>query len=56
MAIRRPDAGVLVWRIFGDEMLTRLHAIGFATETLHLHEPARGIIGDGALVFVARKP
>jgi len=52
----RPDAGVLVWRIFGDEMLTRLHAIGFATETLQLHEPARGIIGDGALVFVARKP
>jgi hypothetical protein len=52
----RPGEGVLVWRIFGAEMLTRLQAMGFATDTLQLREPAHGIIGDGALVFVARKP
>jgi SAM-dependent methyltransferase len=52
----RPGEGVLVWRIFGAEMLTRLQVMGFAIETLYLREPAHGIIGDGALVFVARKP
>jgi SAM-dependent methyltransferase len=52
----RPDQGVLVWRIFGNEMLTRLQEIGFAVQTLQLSEPAHGIIGDNALVFVARRP
>ncbi len=52
----RPDQGVLVWRIFGAEMLTRLQAIGFATEVLRLHEPHHAILGDNAFVFVARKP
>jgi SAM-dependent methyltransferase len=52
----RPGEGVLVWQIFGAEMLTRLQAMGFTTEALQLREPAHGIIGDGTLVFVARKP
>jgi SAM-dependent methyltransferase len=52
----RPDQGVLVWRVFGAEMLTRLRAMGFMTTEMHLHEPAHGIIGDNALVFVASKP
>jgi SAM-dependent methyltransferase len=51
----RPDRGVLVWRIFGEEMLTRLQTIGFATEVRQLCEPELGIVGDNALVFVATK-
>ena len=52
----RPDQGVLVWRIFGAEMLTHLQAIGFAPEVLWLREPRHGILGNNALVFVAHKP
>ena len=52
----RPGQGVLVWRIFGAEMFTRLRTIGFTTTTMRLSEPRHGIIGDDALVFVARKP
>jgi hypothetical protein len=36
-------------------MLTRLREIGFASETNRLSTPRHGIIGDGAIVFVARK-
>jgi SAM-dependent methyltransferase len=52
----RPDQGVLVWRIFGAEMLTRLAEIGFIVQTLQLRQPLYGIIGDDAFVFSARKP
>lgn len=52
----RPDQGILVWRIFGAAMLTRLQEIGFSTTTMRLHKPRYGIIGDNGLVFVARKP
>jgi len=52
----RPGEGVLVWRIFGQEMLTRLREIGFETETVWLRIPRQGILGEGAVVFVARKP
>lgn len=52
----RPNEGVLVWTIFGQEMLVRLKKIGFETELWRLQEPACGIIGPGADVFVARKP
>lgn len=52
----RPDEGVLVWTIFGQEMLVRLKQIGFDTELWRLHEPGCGILGAGADVFVARKP
>jgi SAM-dependent methyltransferase len=52
----RPGQGVLVWRIFGAEMFTRLQTIGFTTTTMRLREPRHGIVGDDALVFVARKP
>lgn len=51
----RPDAGILVWNIFGLEMLTRLGEIGFQVEQWRLHEPEFGIVGPGAYVFVARK-
>lgn len=52
----RPDQGVLVWRIFGNEMLARLAQIGFSTVTMRVRTPDQGILGDNALVFTARKP
>lgn len=52
----RPDEGILVWFIFGKEMKQRLQAIGFEVQTFFLDAPKRGIIGDGAIVFVATKP
>jgi SAM-dependent methyltransferase len=52
----RPDEGVLVWFIFGREMSQKLQAIGFEIQTLMLHAPKKGIIGEGAIVFVATKP
>lgn len=52
----RPDEGILVWNIFGLEMLVRLAEVGFRTELWRLHEPEYGIVGPGAVVFVARKP
>lgn len=52
----RPDEGILVWNIFGVEMLVRLAEAGFKTELWRLHEPQYGIIGPGAIVFIARKP
>lgn len=51
----RPDEGILVWTIFGLEMLVRLSEIGFQTELWQLHEPAQGIIGPGAIVFSAQR-
>lgn len=52
----RPDQGVLVCTIFGQEMLVRLKKIGFDTELWRLQEPECGILGPGADVFVSRKP
>lgn len=52
----RPGEGILVWTIFGLEMLVRLNEIGFETELWCLQEPGAGIIGPGADVFIARKP
>lgn len=52
----RPGEGILVWTIFGLEMLVRLNEIGFETELWRLQVPRAGIIGPGADVFIARKP
>jgi SAM-dependent methyltransferase len=52
----RPGEGILVWTIFGLEMLVHLNEIGFETEFWRLQEPGVGIIGPGADVFIARKP
>lgn len=51
----RPGEGVLVWTIFGQEMLVRLKEIGFNTELWRIEEPECGILGAGADVFIARK-
>lgn len=52
----RPGEGILVWTIFGQEMLRRLAEIGFAPSSLNLHVPHQGIIGGGQIVFEALKP
>ena len=48
--------GVLVFNIFGLEMLIDLKKIGFNTNLYHLHSPLNGILGNGAIVFEAIKP
>jgi SAM-dependent methyltransferase len=52
----RPQHGVLVWTIFGREMLDRLTDIGFEMQVLSIKEPQLGILGDGGIVFGATKP
>jgi SAM-dependent methyltransferase len=48
----RPE-GVLVFTIFGLEMLVRLAELGFDTRMYALHSPWHGILGPNALVFDA---
>jgi hypothetical protein len=50
----RPE-GVLVFTIFGLEMLVRLARLGFDTRFYALREPWYGIVGPNALVFDAVK-
>jgi SAM-dependent methyltransferase len=50
----RPE-GVLVFTIFGLEMLVRLAELGFDTRFYALREPWYGIVGPNALVFDAVK-
>jgi hypothetical protein len=52
----RPDQGILVWTIFGLEMLVRLARIGFQPIAWNLYEPEEGIVGPYSLVFEAIKP
>jgi hypothetical protein len=52
----RPDEGVLVWTIFGLNMLDRLRALGFEAAQWVLDESSHGIIGAGMVIFEARKP
>jgi hypothetical protein len=48
----RPE-GVLVFTIFGLQMLVRLAELGFDTRMYALHSPWHGIVGPNALVFDA---
>ena len=50
----RPE-GVPVFTIFGHEMVAKLCAIGYQVHTYELHIPSEGILGAGAIVFIARK-
>ncbi len=50
----RPE-GILVYRIFGLEMLVKLREIGFRTNLYHLRRPLEGIWGSNAIVFEAVK-
>ena len=50
-----PSPGVLVYTIFGLDMLVRLREIGFTTTLYQLYRPSRGILGPNAIVFEAIK-
>ena len=52
----RPDEGILVWVIFGREMLAKLRALGYEVSLHHLSAEQHGILGDNAFVFVATRP
>jgi len=52
----RPGEGILVWTIFGLEMLVRMAAIGFRSTVWNLDEPDYGIVGPYSIVFEALKP
>lgn len=47
---------ILVFRIFGIEMLVNLESIGYAVKMLRVRDPELGILGSNGLVFVARRP
>jgi hypothetical protein len=49
------DDGVLVYTIFGLEMLVRLAEIGFDTSMYRLWDLWHGIVGPNAIVFEAVK-
>jgi len=50
----RPE-GVPVFTIFGYEMIAKLCTIGYKVYAYELHIPREGILGAGAIVFIARK-
>jgi SAM-dependent methyltransferase len=52
----RPEEGILVYTIFGLQMIVTLASIGFIVSYWNLHDPAQGIIGPWSIVFDARKP
>jgi SAM-dependent methyltransferase len=52
----RPEEGVLVWTIFGLQMISELEQIGFNVSYKNMISPERGIIGAWSLVFDAQKP
>lgn len=52
----RPGEGVLVWTVFGMEMLRKLREIGFQATMWIMHEANHGIIGRNNSVFEAKKP
>lgn len=52
----RPDEGVLVWTIFGTDMLAKLERLGFEVTWRNMYDPSKGIIGPWSLVFDVSKP
>jgi SAM-dependent methyltransferase len=48
--------GILVYTIFGFDMLTKLTQLGFRMSLYNIHSPAHGIVGENAIVFAAHKP
>lgn len=51
----RPE-GVLVYTLFGREMLAKLEEIGFQVKSSFVHSTSMGILGRDSIVFVARRP
>lgn len=52
----RPGDGILVWTIFGVEMMRKLETIGFQVRAWNLYEPENGIVGNCNTIFEAQKP
>ncbi|MGT2472060.1 class I SAM-dependent methyltransferase [Paraburkholderia terrae] len=52
----RPGEGILVWTIFGVEMMHKLEAIGFEARAWNLYEPTNGIVGNCNTIFEVKKP
>jgi SAM-dependent methyltransferase len=52
----KPEDGILVWNIFGLQMIVELERIGFKVSYWNLHDLSKGIIGPWSIVFDARKP
>lgn len=48
--------GILVFNIFGNEMVRKLCRLGFDAHFLEVRSPRHGVTGPGAFVFVAIKP
>jgi SAM-dependent methyltransferase len=52
-----PSEGVLVYTVFGLEMLVRLDELGLTTSVYQIYAPGSGILGPNGLVFEAvRRP
>lgn len=51
----RPPQGIPVFTIFSREMVDKLYRLGYDMSVWDVYNPAMGIIGDGAIYFVARK-
>lgn len=47
--------GILVYTIFGQQMVDRLCGMGYRVDTLHLRLPAYAILGANGYVFMASK-
>lgn len=52
----RPGEGILVWTIFGTEMMRKLESIGFIARAWNLYEPSSGIVGNCNTIFEAVRP
>ncbi|WP_063532644.1 class I SAM-dependent methyltransferase [Burkholderia sp. MSMB1589WGS] len=52
----RPGEGILVWTIFGVDMLHKLEQIGYVARAWNLYEPEHGIVGNCNTIFEAYKP
>jgi len=50
----RPE-GVLVFNLFGQEMVSKLCQMGFDVHVHSLHSPKHGVLGEGATAFIAWK-
>jgi SAM-dependent methyltransferase len=51
----RPQEGALVYTIFGLEMVVRLARLGMETAVHRLWDPARGLVGPGAVFDSVRR-
>jgi SAM-dependent methyltransferase len=51
----RPAEGVLVYQIFGQDLLADLERSGFEPRLYRVHEPVLGILGDGVVLAARRR-